>query len=153
MPTPAERTYLDTLYVKIKANEKALNIDEQVLISRKAVIRNEWIAAVKDTSFDIRLRIEDDFKGMLIAYDYYLDRHLLYVSNNEILMKEWEEFSRECNEDRVERAAFKVRYRLLNQKIDESARLIEIIAKPVYDLEPMWMRYELIMNANKKSHP
>jgi len=153
LPTPTEKTYMDTLLVKIKANEKALNIDEQTLIYRKAIIRNEWLPAIKDTSSDIRGRIEDDFKGMLSAYDYYLDRHLLYVSNNRLLMEEWEEFNNECNEDKITRVEFKERYRLLNEKIDESAKLIEVIAKPVYQIEPMWMRYELVMRTNKKSHP
>ncbi|HCS19423.1 MAG TPA: hypothetical protein DIW47_02480 [Bacteroidetes bacterium] len=144
-PTPAEKVYLDTLFYKIKGNEKALNIDEQELIRRKDILRNSWIPAVQDTIPDIRRRMEDDFRGMLTAYDYYLDRHLLYKSSTRILLEELEEFKKQTDENQLDRTTFKARYKELDLRIETNTDEIEIIAKPVYELEPMWMRYERMM--------
>ncbi|MHB1276824.1 MAG: hypothetical protein ACYC1Q_00330 [Bacteroidia bacterium] len=144
-PTPAEKVYLDTLFYKLKGNEKALNIDEQELIRRKEIIRNSWIPAVQDTIPDIRSRMEDDFRGMLTAYDYYLDRHLLYNSSTRILLEDLEGFKKQTDENLLDRKAFKARYKEMDQRVEANTRDIEIIAKPVYELEPMWMRYERMM--------
>lgn len=144
-PTPAEKVYLDTLLYKLKGNEKALNIDEQVLIQRKEILRNTWIPEIQDTIPDIRQRLEDDFRGMLTAYDYYLDRHLLYKSSTRILLEELEEFKKQTDEDQLNRKTFKARYQEMSQRVEANTRDIEFIAKPIYELEPMWMRYERMM--------
>lgn len=145
VPKPAEKVYLDTLYYKLKGNEKALGIREQELVRRKEILRNAWIPAVRDTTPDIRMRMEDDFRGMLTAYDYYLDRHLLYKSSTRILQEELEEFKKQTDANELDREAFKARYKDLDQRVEANTREIEIIARPVYELEPMWMRYERMM--------
>lgn len=144
-PTPAEKVYLDTLYFKLKGNEKALNIDEQALVQRKEIIRNKWIPSIQDTFPDIRGRMENDFRGILTAYDYYLDRHLLYKSSTRILLEDLQEFKRATDQNEIDRKAFKARYQAMNQRVETNTREIEHIAKPVYELEAMWMRYERVM--------
>ncbi len=141
-PTPAEITYLDTLYFGIKGNEKALNIDEQELVRRKEVIRNRWIPLLKDTAIDVAARMEGDFRGMLTAYDFYLDRYLIYQSSNRLLMEDWEEFKAQTDGKKLSRDEFKDRYAQMRSRLDDNSRRIEMIAKPVYDLEPMWLRYK-----------
>ncbi|MDX5320677.1 MAG: hypothetical protein LPK45_06215 [Bacteroidota bacterium] len=144
-PTQAEKVYLDTLYFKIRGDEKALNIDEQALVQRKMIIREKWLPSVADTVPDIRMRIEDDLRGMLTAYDFYLDRYLLLQSSNRLLMEEWEAFKAQTDAEEISREDFKARYRDLNEKVTKNSADIAFIAKPVYDLEPMWLRYERMM--------
>jgi hypothetical protein len=144
-PTPAEKLYLDTLLYKLKGNEKALNIDEQKLIQRKEILRNEWLPAVEDTIPDIRKRLQDDFRGMLTAYDYYLDRHLLYKSSTRILLEDLAAFKKQTDENQLDRKAFKARYQEMNERVEKNTQEIEFIAKPIYELEPMWLRYERMM--------
>lgn len=142
-PTETEKTYLDTLYYKLRGNEKALNIDEQSLLARKELIRNKWLPAVQDTAVDIRQKMQFDFQGILTAYDYYLDRHLLYLTSTRLLMEEWEIFKKRSDEGALTRKEFKELYLDLDQRIDDNTQQIEVFAKPVYDIEPMWMRYEV----------
>lgn len=144
-PTPAEKVYLDTLFYKLKGNEKALSIDEQALVNRKDIIRNVWLPSLKDTMPDIRSRMEDELRGMLTAYDYYLDQYLLYQSSTKLLMQDWVEFKKATDGDELSRSQFKERYREMDKKIEENTLQIEKIAKPIYELEPMWMRFERMM--------
>lgn len=150
LPTPAEKVYLDTLRLKLIGNDKAMNISEDILILRKNTIRNEWIPSVQDTFPDIRGRMEDDFRGMLTAYDFYLNQYLLLSSGNQILRQDFEAFKAQVDEDKVDRKEFKEIYHAMNEKIDQLALGIEKAAKPVYDLEPMYMRYERIFQLRQK---
>jgi len=144
-PTPAEKIYLDTLYFKLKGNEKALNIDEQTLVSRKEIIRKVWLPSLSDTLPDIRTRMEDELRGMLTAYDYYLDRQMLFKSSTRLLFEDWEIFKAKTDADEISREEFKEEYRLLNKRVMKNTEEIEYIAKPIYELEPMWLRYKRMM--------
>lgn len=145
-PTPAEKIYLDTLYYKIKGNEKALNIDEQALVDRKDIIRSIWIPSLKDTMPDIRMRMEDELRGMLTAYDYYLDRQLLFKSSTRLLLEDWESFKAQTDAEEISREEFKNQYKAMNEKVVKNTREIELMAKPVYELEPMWLRFKRMMD-------
>ncbi len=144
-PTPAEKIYLDTLYFKLKGNEKALNIDEQTLVDRKETIRNVWLPSLKDTLPDIRQRMEDELRGMLTAYDYYLDRQLLFKSSTRLLLEDWAVFKAQTDADEISREVFKEQYRSLNERVMKNTFEIESFAKPIYELEPMWLRYKRMM--------
>lgn len=144
-PTPAEKIYLDTLYYKLKGNEKALNIDEQTLVDRKEIIRRIWLPSLNDTLPDIQERMEDELRGMLTAYDYYLDRQLLLKSSTRLLLEDWEEFKRETDAEEISREEFKAQYRSLNERVMKNTGEIEAIAKPIYELEPMWLRFKRMM--------
>lgn len=145
-PTPAEKIYLDTLYYKLKGNEKALNIDEQALVDRKEIIRSIWIPSLKDTMPDIRVRMEDELRGMLTAYDYYLDRQLLFKSSTRLLLEDWEKFKSQTDAEEISREEFKEQYKSLNEKVMKNTNEIELMAKPVYELEPMWLRFKRMMD-------
>ena len=154
LPTPAEKVYLDTLRLKLIGNDKAMNISEDILTLRKNSIRNEWIPAIQDTFPDIRARMEDDFRGMLTVYDLYLNQYLLLSSGNQVLRQEFEEFKLLVDEDKIERKEFKNFYQEMKSKIEQLATDIEKAAKPVYELEPMFMRYERFFQMNtKKADP
>jgi len=145
VPTSAEKVYLDTLYYKLKGNEKALNIDEQTLVQRKELIRNVWIPSLQDTIPDIRSRMEDELRGMLTAYDYYLERYMLFNSGTRILMEDWTAFKQETDNDEIDRETFKKKFKELDARIEESTNNISVFAQPIYELEPMWLRYKRMM--------
>ncbi|MBI1222967.1 MAG: hypothetical protein GC180_10225 [Bacteroidetes bacterium] len=144
-PKPAEKVYLDTLLYSLKGNEKALSIDEQSLVKRKEIIRQYWLPSIQDTVPDIHMRIEDDLRGMLTAYDFYLNNYLLFQSSTKLLMQECSDFKRATDANEINRSEFKEKYHKLETKIERNTDEIEVIAKPVYDLEPMWLRYEQMM--------
>ncbi len=142
-PTSAEKVYVDTLYFKLKGDLKALNIDPQELQARKDEIVKNMYPMVQDTFGDLRMAFEDDFNGMRTAYDTYLNKHLLYISATKLLIEEVEAFRKEAEADVLSRSEFRKRYFALLAKVKENNAKVEEIAKPVYDLEPMWIRMKL----------
>lgn len=142
-PTSAEKVYVDTLYFKLKGDLKALNIDPQELQARKDELVHTMYPMVQDTFGDLRSAFEDDFNGMRTAYDTYLNKHLLYTSATNLLIEEVEEFRKDVDADALSRAEFKERYNALLVKVKANNAKVEEIAKPVYDLEPMWIRLKL----------
>lgn len=150
-PTPAERLYIDTLYLKVKGDLKALNIDPQELQARKDEIVEFMYPVIQDTFPEIKLKLEDDFNGMRAAYDTYLNKYLILESGTKLLLDEVQEFRRATDADELNREEFKSRYKDLDQRINANSKAIEEVAKPVYELEPMWMRLKI--KFGKESRP
>ncbi len=141
-PTPAELQYLDTLHYALKGNERALNLDPEKLNRRKSQIREEFMPAIRDTFPDLREKLLDDFQGITTTYELFMSKQLLLESSTEILQEELAHLKKETDKGSISREEFKARYRELKQKVDANTLAIEQVAKPVYDLEPMWIRFE-----------
>jgi hypothetical protein len=142
-PRPAEKAYLDTLKYRIAGDTKALNIDTEELAARKQEIREKWFSHIKDTFPDIRKKMNDDFRGMISAYDLFLNNHLLLIAATRLLESEADEFREDTENGRYSRQAFKEKYKDLNRRAIQNSEAVEAIARPVYELEPMWIRLKM----------
>ena len=137
-------TYLDSLSQSILSLENALQIDAQKLVQRKALISNQWIPKTKDTATDIAQKFVLDLRGILFAYDTYLNNHLLFNAAVELYKNEIEQMKTAYAEGVSDKTRFKNEYRQLSNKIAVLQTKVEQSAKPVYDLEPMFLRYQRI---------
>ncbi len=139
-PTPAEMYYLDTLQARLKGTEMALQLNENELSARKDEIRERWIPSLKDTTPDIRAKLTDDYQGMISAYDLYLSNYLLLKSGQKILEEDLQNLRNETAQKALNRDEFKQKYQEIEGLIRDHEDKTRTVAKPVYDLEAMWMR-------------
>jgi hypothetical protein len=138
----AADAYLDSLSQSVLNLENALQIDAQKLVQRKALISNQWIPKTKDTAADIAQKFVLDLRGILFAYDTYLNNHLLFSAAVQLYKNEIEEMKTEYAEGVSDKNRFKNEYTQLSNKIKAIQTKVEQSAKPVYDLEPMFLRYQ-----------
>lgn len=142
-PTEAELIFLDTLQSRLNGQIKALSIDHQELSARRDEIKSVWIPQLRDTFPEVRLKLTDDLKGMITAYDLFLNNALLLESGTTLLQDELNKLKSESGAKELSRKEFKFRYQELKSRIENHGKDIENVAKPVYDLEPMWIRLKL----------
>lgn len=147
-PSPLELQYLDTLHYRLKGNERALGLDPDKLNARKRVVREQFMPAVQDTFPEIRKKFMDDFQGIITTYDLFMSKQLLLTSSTELLQDELKELKEKTDAKELSRAEFKESYRELKEKVEINTKNIRTVAKPVYDLEPMWIRFERKFGVN-----
>jgi hypothetical protein len=135
-----EKEYLDSIGTKIKAIDVALNVDEKELQNRIALI-NTWYIDLKDTSYDVAKKMQIDFNGFKVVYNKYIDNFFRYSVERDLIKEQFDSLSKQAKEGSINREEFKKAYKLLSQKTDKTYLGVTTIAKPVYDLEPSWLRY------------
>lgn len=139
-----EKTYLDSLNSMLQATEVALNVDEEKLKTRMAII-DTWYIKLNDTTYDVAQKMRIDFNGFKSVYQRYINNFFVYRASADLLQKQYKNLVEKVKNREISRNDFKAKYAALKKDITQTLEGAADIAKPVYDLEFSWKRYEKMM--------
>lgn len=141
-----EKAYLDTLAAQNRALQVALNVDEEELKKRMAII-DTWYIKLNDTVYEVAQKMQVDFNGFKVVYKKYIDNFFIYAAAADQLEQQYKKLEEKVKEQSLTREEFKERYATLKQDYARNLDSAVAIAKPVYDLEFSWNRYQKTMEA------
>ncbi|HYG16870.1 MAG TPA: hypothetical protein VEC12_14020 [Bacteroidia bacterium] len=141
-----EKAYLDTLAAQNRALQVALNVDEEELKKRMAII-DTWYIKLNDTVYEVAQKMQVDFNGFKVVYKKYIDNFFIYSAAADQLDEQYKTLEEKVKKQSLTREEFKQQYAVLKQGFGRNLDSAVAIAKPVYDIEFSWNRYQKTMEA------
>jgi hypothetical protein len=140
-----EKVYLDSLSSMLQATQVALNVDEAKLKDRMGII-DTWYIKLNDTAHDVAQKMRVDFNGFKSVYQRYINNFFIYQASADLLQKQYKGLEEKVKNREISRSDFKAQYTTLKKDLEQTLEGAAGIAKPVYDLEFSWKRYEKVMS-------